>query len=149
MEILTGGLAPEYGTRLAGVVNIVTKSAAPNRAARSGTSYGSYNQTNSYATYGGSDASGAFHYLLSVNGFSTDRGLDTPAPADINNDQNGGSQQAIHDQAYGSDEFIKLDWQADNYNNLSWWLSARTSFTRSRTMTVLSTRAVPISTAIS
>jgi len=114
MEILTGGLAPEFGTRLAGVVNIVTKSGSTDAGGEIGTSYGSYNQTASYATYGGSDASGTFHYLLSVNGFSTDRGLDTPAPADINNDQNGGSEQAIHDKAYGSDEFLKLDWVADN-----------------------------------
>ncbi len=118
MEILTGGLQPEYGSRLAGVVNIVTKSGTTEPGGEIGTSYGSYNQTESYATYGGSDTSGAFHYLLSVNGFSTDRGLDTPAPADINNDQNGGSEQAIHDKAYGSDEFVKLDWVADNSNKL-------------------------------
>ncbi len=114
MEILTGGLAPEFGTRLAGVVNIVTKSGSTEPGGEIGTSYGSYNQVSPYATYGGSDASGSFHYLLSVSGYSTDRGLDTPAPANINADQNGGSEQAIHDKSYGSDEFLKLDWVADN-----------------------------------
>jgi outer membrane cobalamin receptor len=114
MEILTGGLQPEFGTRMAGVVNIVTKSGATQPGGEIGLDYGSYNQTTSYANYGGADASGAFHYFLSANAFSTDRGLDTPAPADIQNDQNGGSEQAVHDKSYGSDGFLKLDWVADN-----------------------------------
>jgi len=114
MEILTGGLQPEFGTRLAGVVNIVTKSGSTTPGGEIGLDYGSYNQTASYAEYGGSDQAGNFHYFLSANAFSTDRGLDTPAPADINNDQNGGSEQAIHDKSYGSDGFLKLDWVADN-----------------------------------
>ncbi len=118
MEILTGGLAPEFGTRMAGVVNIVTKSGSTEPGGEIGLDYGSYNQTTSYANYGGADASGAFHYFLSANAFSTDRGLDTPAPADINNDQNGGSEQAIHDKSYGSDGFLKLDYVADNMDKL-------------------------------
>jgi outer membrane receptor protein involved in Fe transport len=118
MEILTGGLAPEFGTRMAGVVNIVTKSGSTEPGGEIGLDYGSYNQTTTYANYGGSDTSGALHYFLSANAFSTDRGLDTPAPADINNDQNGGSEQAIHDKSYGSDGFLKLDYVADNLNKL-------------------------------
>ncbi|HVM32303.1 MAG TPA: TonB-dependent receptor [bacterium] len=118
MEILTGGLQPEFGTRMAGVVNIVTKSGTITPGGEIGLSYGSYNQTSNYASYGGSDASGAFHYLLSASSFYTDRGLDTPAPADINNDQNGGSEQAVHDKSYGTDAFLKLDWVADNANKL-------------------------------
>ena len=116
MEILTGGLQPEFGTRLAGVVNIVTKTGTTTPGGEIGTSYGSYNQVTDFASYGGSDASGAFHYYLSANSFSTDRGLDTPAPADISNDQNGGSEQAIHDKSYGTDVFLKFDWVADNAN---------------------------------
>ncbi len=116
MEILTGGLQPEFGNRLAGVINIVTKSGSTEQGGEIGTSFGSYNQTQSYATYGGADVSGAWHYLLSVNASSTGRGLDTPAPADINADQNGGSEDVVHDQEYSSDEFMKLDWQADNFN---------------------------------
>ncbi len=116
MEILTGGLAPEFGSRMAGVVNIVTKSGTTQPGGEIGVDYGSYNQSSSYANYGGSDGSGTFHYFLSANAFSTDRGLDTPAPADINNDQNGGSEQAIHDKSYGSDGFVKFDWVADNLN---------------------------------
>lgn len=119
MEILTGGLQPEFGGRLAGVVNIVTKSGGTQNGGEIGTSFGSYNQVSPYATYGGSDVSGAFHYLLSVSSFYTDRGLDTPAPSDINNDQKGGNEAAIHDQSYGSDQFIKLDWVADNNNKLA------------------------------
>ena len=116
MEILTGGLQPEFGSRMAGVVNIVTKSGTTQPGGEIGTSYGSYNQTSSFANYGASDASGSFHYLLSATAFSTDRGLDTPAPADINADQNGGSEQAVHDKSYGTDAFLKLDWVADNAN---------------------------------
>ncbi len=116
MDILTGGLQPEFGNRLAGVVNIVTKSGSTQPSGEIGTSFGSYNQTQSYATYGGSDVTGAYHYLLSINASSTDRGLDTPAPANINADQDGGSQDVVHDQEYGSTEFMKLDWQADNFN---------------------------------
>ncbi len=118
MEILTGGLPAEFGNRLAGVVNIVTKSGSTESGGEIGASYGSYNQTSGYANYGGADASGAFHYLLSVDSFSTDRGLDTPAPADINNDQNGGSELANHDKSYGTDRFVKFDWVADNSNKL-------------------------------
>lgn len=118
MEILTGGLQPEFGNRMAGVVNIVTKSGSTEPGGEIGLDYGSYNQTSSFANYGGADASGAFHYFLSANAFSTDRGLDTPAPADINNDQNGGSEQAIHDKSYGSDGFLKLDYVADNADKL-------------------------------
>jgi len=116
MDILTGGLQPEFGNRLAGVVNIVTKSGSTTPGGEVGTSFGSYNQTQSYATYGSSDVTGAFHYLLSVNASSTGRGLDTPAPANINNDLAGGSEVVTHDQENGSNAFLKLDWQADNSN---------------------------------
>lgn len=116
MEILTGGLPAEYGNRLAGVVNIVTKSGSTQPGGEIGTSYGSYNQSDSYANYGASDDSGAFHYFLSANSFYTDRGLDTPAPANINNDQNGGSENVTHDKSYGSDGFLKFDWVADNFD---------------------------------
>src|SRR5258708_116830 len=54
MEILTGGLPPEFGSRLAGVVNIVTKSGTTEPGGEIGISYGSYNQVSPYATYGGS-----------------------------------------------------------------------------------------------
>jgi len=128
MEILTGGLPAEFGSRLAGVVNIVTKSGSTQPGGEIGTSYGSYNQTSSYANYGASDASGDFHYLLSATAFSTDRGLDTPAPADIANDQNGGSEQAIHDKSYGSDAFLKLDWVTDNSNKFGLNAYSETKF---------------------
>lgn len=114
MEILTGGLPAEFGNRLAGVVNIVTKSGSIEPGGEIGTSYGSNNQTASFANYGGSDGSGTFHYYLALNAFSTDRGLDTPAPADITNDQNGGSENVVHDKSYGSDGFLKFDWVANN-----------------------------------
>ena len=80
-------------------------------------SYGSYNQISPFANYGGSDASGTFHYFLSTSSTYTDRGLDTPNPASPTDDSKGGSD-AVHDQSYGSDQFAKFDWVADNSNKL-------------------------------
>lgn len=118
MEIITGGLQPEYGTRLAGVVNIVTKSGTLEPGGELGLSYGTYNQTSPFLTYGGSDSTGEFHYFLSANGLYTDRGLDTPNPASPTDDSQGGSE-AVHDQSYGAGQFGKFDWQVDNTNKLS------------------------------
>ncbi len=125
MEVITGGLQPEFGTRSAGVVNIVTKAGTTEPGGLFGIDYGSYNQTSPFLTYGGSDASGAFHYFFSGSGFYTDRGLDTPEPATTNLPQGsdvdatgGGGEQVVHDQSYGDGEFTKLDWILDNENKL-------------------------------
>ena len=118
MDVITGGLQPEFGTRLAGVVNIVTKAGSTEPGGLFGIDYGSYNQTSPFLTYGGSDASGSFHYFFSGGGFYTERGLDTPEPADVTADQNGGGESAVHDQSYGDNEFTKLDWVLDNDNKL-------------------------------
>ncbi|HUO58363.1 MAG TPA: TonB-dependent receptor [bacterium] len=117
MDIITGGLPAEFGTRLAGVVNIVTKSGSTTPGGNIGLSYGSYNQLNPFANYGGSDSSGAFHYFLSTSSTYTDRGLDTPNPASPTDDSSGGSE-AVHDKSYGSNQFGKFDWVADNSNKL-------------------------------
>ncbi len=125
MDLITGGLQPEYGTRLAGVVNIVTKAGTTEPGGLFGIDYGSYNQTSPFLTYGGSDTSGTFHYFVAVSGSYTDRGLDTPEPATTNLPQGstvdatgGGGEQAVHDQSYGDNEFTKLDWVLDNDNKL-------------------------------
>ncbi len=118
MDVLTGGLPSEFGTRLAGVVNIVTKSGTTTPGGNIGLSYGSYNQLTPFANYGGSDASGDFHYFLSTSNTYTDRGLDTPNPAVPTDDSQGGSE-AVHDQSYGSNQFVKFDWVADNTNKLA------------------------------
>lgn len=118
MDIITGGLPSEFGTRLAGVVNIVTKSGTTTPGGNIGLSYGSYNQLTPFANYGGSDASGVFHYFLSTSSTYTDRGLDTPNPASPTDDSSGGSE-AVHDQSYGSNQFVKFDWVADNSNKLA------------------------------
>ena len=117
MDVITGGLPAEFGTRLAGVVNIVTKSGSTTPGGSVGLNFGSYNQTSPFANYGGSDGSGTFHYFLSANSTYTDRGLDTPNPAVPTDDSKGGSD-AVHDQSHGSDQFAKFDWVADNSNKL-------------------------------
>lgn len=118
MEIVTGGLPSEYGTRLAGVVNIVTKAGTTEPGGLLGLSYGTNNQTAPFLTYGGSDGSGTFHYFLSADGLYTERGIDTPNPASPTDDSQGG-HDAVHDQAYGGGQFGKFDWQADNANKFS------------------------------
>ena len=56
--------------------------------------------------------------IFTANYFTTDRGLDTPQPAATDN-QNQGGTDAIHDNATGNNEFLKIDWLADNSNKLS------------------------------
>jgi outer membrane cobalamin receptor len=118
MEVITGGLPSEYGTRLAGVVNIVTKSGSTEPGGLLGLSYGTNNQTSPFLTYGGADGSGTFHYFLSANGLYTERGIDTPNPA-IPTDDSQGGHDSVHNQSYGGGQFGKFDWQADNDNKFS------------------------------
>ncbi len=118
MEVITGGIPAEYGERLAAVVNIVTKTGAeePNGDATVG--YGSYNTLTPQLSYGGSNASGSLHYYLSGAYNRSDRGLDTPEPVSFS-DQKHGASDAVHDYTNGDNEFLKLDWLANNENKIS------------------------------
>jgi hypothetical protein len=118
MTVLTGGLDAQYGTRLAGVVKIVTKSGQLVPNGQIGLNYGSYNQIEPFANYGGSNREGNFHYFFSTNSKYTERGLDTPepsTPANPTEDLVGGSQ-SIHNQSYGSNQFLTLNWLMNNSN---------------------------------
>jgi len=118
MEFITGGVAAEYGQRLAAVVNIVTKSGAETPGGEAEVNYGSWNAFSPFAIYSGSSSGGDIHYFLSASYFKTDRGLDTPQPqSEIYQDQGG--RDAIHDQANGNNEFAKIDWLMDNSNKFS------------------------------
>jgi outer membrane receptor for ferrienterochelin and colicin len=118
MEVITGGVPAEYGDRLAAVVNIVTKTGPENPAGAAELNYGSYNTFAPWATYGGSNSSGDIHYFASAQYSRTDRGLDTPQPQSETNQSKGGTD-AIHDSSNGNNQFVKVDWLADNDNKLS------------------------------
>jgi outer membrane receptor protein involved in Fe transport len=118
MEVITGGIAAEYGERLAAVLNIVTKSGPETPGGEAEVNYGSYNTMSPHLLYGGSNSSGSVHYYASANYHVTDRGLDTPEPQSPTNLATGG-EQAVHDHASGDDEFVKVDWLYDNSNKIS------------------------------
>jgi outer membrane receptor protein involved in Fe transport len=118
MEVITGGVAAEYGERLAAVVNITTKSGTENPGGEAEINYGSYNTSSPFALYSGSNLSGDVHYFLSAGAFRTDRGLDTPQPSSETNENQGGNE-TIHDFAWGHTQFAKIDWIADNSNKYS------------------------------
>ena len=115
VEFITGGIPAEFGNRLASVVDIITKSGTESPGGSFEMNYGSFNRISPQLFYGGSDPSGSLHYFLSANYNTTDRGLDTPEPASDSNQAQGGSQ-VVHDYSNGNNEFLKLDWIADNDN---------------------------------
>jgi outer membrane cobalamin receptor len=120
MEVITGGVPAEFGERLAAVVNIQTRSGPEKPGGELQLNYGTYNTVAPYITYGGSNESGTVHYFLSGAFNSTDRGLDTPQPsAPDNQSQSQGGKDAVHDYAWGHNEFAKVDWLADNDNKVS------------------------------
>jgi outer membrane cobalamin receptor len=116
MEVITGGIPAEYGERMAAVVNIITKTGPEEPKGSLELNYGSYNTFNPQVNYGGSD--GKFRYFATASYLRTDRGLDTPQPVNTSNQSKGG-EQAIHDKATGSDEFVHLDYILDNTNKFS------------------------------
>jgi outer membrane cobalamin receptor len=128
MEVITGGIPAEFGQRLSAVVNIVTKTGPEKPEGEIELNYGSYNTFAPYLVFGGSNESGSVHYFLSGNFSRTDRGIDTPQPANDGGsaglsspgfNQSQGGTDAIHDQQVGNSEFAKIDWQPDNDNKVS------------------------------
>ena len=113
MEVITGGASAEYGERLAAVMNIVTKSGPEKPNGSAEMNFGSYNTFNPQASYGGTSESGRLRYFVTANYLQTDRGLDTPQPANYG-DQSHGGKEAVHDHATGNDEFARLDYVLDD-----------------------------------
>ena len=109
MEVITGGIPAEYGNRLAGVLNIVTRS-GDEAVGGLDIAYGSFNRLAPQMTYGGASPSGNSRYFLSASAFQTDRGLDTPQPASEDDPSHGG-QEVVHDHSQGDNEFFKWDQQ--------------------------------------
>lgn len=117
MEVITGGLPAEYGNRLSGVVNILTKSGGLAPGGALDLNYGSFNTFAPELSYGGSTDAGHLRYFLSGSYSRTDRGLDSPEPAS-ESDQGRGGTDAVHDQSSGNHQFAKLDWDLDGSNTL-------------------------------
>jgi outer membrane cobalamin receptor len=117
MEVITGGMPAEYGNRLSGVVNILTKSGGAEPGGTLDLNYGSFNTFDPQLTYGGSSDEGHLRYFISGSYSSTERGLDTPQPAAENN-QNQGGTEIVHDASTGNNQFGKLDWDVDSQNTL-------------------------------
>lgn len=119
MEFITGGLPAEYGYRLSGVVNIVTKAGTDDPYGEIELNYGGYNSLSPHLFYGGANKDGNLKYFISLNYNRTDRGLDTPQPASSTNQTQGG-KEAVHDVASGTSEFARFDWQVDNQNKITY-----------------------------
>jgi outer membrane cobalamin receptor len=118
MEVITGGIPAEYGDRLAGVVNIISKTGQETPGGLLQQDYGTFNSAATTLAYGGSNSAGDLHYFLSAKYDQTDRGLDTPQPSS-ESDQSQGGKDVIHDFSDGNNEFLKLDWQAANSDKLT------------------------------
>lgn len=118
MEVITGGVPAEYGERLSGVLNIITKAGPEQPGGTAEISYGSYNTVSPQATIGGSSESGRIHYFGSLNYRQTDRGLDTPQPQSQTNFSRG-STEAVHDSANSHEEFLRIDDIIDNENKVT------------------------------
>ncbi len=118
MEVITGGIPAEYGERLAGVVNIITKTGGEVPGGTAEVGYGAYHTLSPQANYSGSNSAGDFHYYVSGAFTKTDRGIDTPQPKSLTDITQGG-KEAIHDDSNANDQFLKLDWQASTLDRLT------------------------------
>src|SRR6516225_2557347 len=95
LQAETGGYAAEYGDRIYGVFNVAPNTGFErNREAQLILSYGNYNQTDDWISFG--DHTSRFAYYVSAGGNNTNWGLEPPT--DVN----------LHNQAYGGGGFTSL-----------------------------------------
>ena len=95
LQAETGSYAAEYGDRIFGVFNVAPNSGFErNRQAELIASYGNYNQTDDWLSFG--DHTEKFAYYISGSGNSTEWGLEPPTPVNL------------HDQAQGGGAFTSL-----------------------------------------
>ncbi len=88
IEIHRGGYSAEFGDRLYGVFNVVTRSGFErNREAELIANYGSFHETNDQVSLG--DHTDRVAYYVSVNANRTNLGLETPVPDSIHNHAGG------------------------------------------------------------
>ncbi|HVM75844.1 MAG TPA: TonB-dependent receptor [Candidatus Saccharimonadales bacterium] len=89
LEAETGSYAAEYGDRTYGVFNVAPKNGFErDKEAELLLSYGSYNNTDDWLSFG--DHTSKFAYYFSVSGNRSDYGLEPPTTDNIHNETNGG-----------------------------------------------------------
>jgi hypothetical protein len=89
LQAETGSYAAEYGDRIYGVFNVAPKNGFErDRQAELIASYGSYNGTDDWLSFG--DHTEKFAYYASVSGTNTDWGLEPPTPVNTHNQAMGG-----------------------------------------------------------
>ena len=127
MEITLGALSAEFGDRPSGVISITTPEGGEETSGSVEANYGSYNTTSPQANVRGNVLDGRLRYYLNANYYRTDRGLDTPQPVS-NLDETHGTSDAVHDEANGNNEFLKLDYALTNTDRLTFVFSNREDF---------------------
>ncbi len=89
LQAETGSYAAEYGDRVYGVFNVAPNSGFErNREAELVASYGNYNQTDDWLSFG--DHTEKFAYYVSGSGNSTAWGLEPPTAVNLHNQAEGG-----------------------------------------------------------
>ena len=89
LQAETGSYAAEYGDRIYGVFNVAPKNGFErDKEAEFIGSYGSYNGTDDWLSFG--DHTEKFAYYASVSGNSTEWGLEPPGPQNYHNQATGG-----------------------------------------------------------
>jgi hypothetical protein len=104
-EIQRGSFTSDYGDRTYAVFNLAPRSGFESQ--RQGeflASYGSFNQSNQYLSFG--DHTDRFAYFASLNGNRTDHGLETP------------TMENLYNQASGFGGFTSLTYNAHNNDQL-------------------------------
>ena len=89
LQAETGSYAAEYGDRTYGVFNVAPNTGFErNRQAELIASYGNYNQTDDWLSFG--DHTSKFAYYVSAGGNNTDWGLEPPTSVNLHNQAHGG-----------------------------------------------------------
>ena len=89
LQAETGSYAAEYGDRTYGVFNVAPNTGFErNRQAELIASYGNYNQTDDWISFG--DHTAKFAYYVSAAGNSTNWGLEPPTAVNLHNQAHGG-----------------------------------------------------------
>jgi outer membrane receptor protein involved in Fe transport len=115
MEVQRGSFSAEAGDRTYGVFNVVPRTGFErSRQGELVASYGSFNSTDDQLSFG--DHNDRSAYYVSLNGNRTDHGLETPTPANL------------HNQADGGGAFTSLILNATPTDQLRFVGSARTDF---------------------
>jgi TonB dependent receptor/Carboxypeptidase regulatory-like domain len=124
LQAETGSYAAEYGDRVYGVFNVAPNNGFErNREAELIASYGNYNQTDDWLSFG--DHTAKFAYYVSLSGSNTNWGLEPPTPINLHNQAaGGGAFTSLIYNASAKDQFrfdagLRLDYyQVPNDPNM-------------------------------